>query len=140
MTNIEFLILDKEIMFHPLWLETYAITYRNMGVSGVALGIGGRENSVNKNKSANNLGAETVAFGVSGVDNVGAAALGVVQGFSEPLHHSGTANRPKTLHHNVVHQSRKRHFPRQKQPKRHRRINMTTYKQHSSDKQNKSKN
>lgn len=53
----------------------YAITYRNMGVSGATLGIGGWEDGVDKDKGANNFSTKSRTLGVAMVDFVGAATI-----------------------------------------------------------------
>ena len=48
--------------------------HRNMGVACVALRIGGGEDGVHEDESADNLRSESAAFGVAAVDDVRAAA------------------------------------------------------------------
>lgn len=99
-----------------------------MRISSVAFGIGGGENSVDKNEGADNLGTEAVTLGVTRGYNVSAAAFRVVQSFSEAFHHAGAADRPQTLHHHVEHRPSQRQLPRQEQPECHRRIDMPPYR------------
>ena len=58
---------------------------RNVGVPGVPLGVGGGEDGVDEDEGADDLGAEAVALGVAGRDDVGAAAGGLVQALLEAL-------------------------------------------------------
>ena len=48
--------------------------HQNMGVACIALRIGGGEDGVHEDESANNLRSESAAFGVAAVDDVRPAA------------------------------------------------------------------
>lgn len=99
----------------------------NVRISCVALGIGGREDGVDKNKGTNNLSAKTVAFGVTRGDEVGTAIVAAVEGFAlEALNNSSTANCSKALHYHIEYCPRQRQLPRQEQTECHCRVNVTT--------------
>lgn len=77
-------------------------TYRNVGVSGVSLGISGRENSVDKNKGANNLSSKAITLGVSMTHKICSAFVQLIACISlKALHHTSTTDGSKTLHDNV---------------------------------------
>uniref|UniRef100_A0A0E0DH10 Uncharacterized protein n=1 Tax=Oryza meridionalis TaxID=40149 RepID=A0A0E0DH10_9ORYZ len=70
-------------------------------VPGVPLGVGGGEDGVDEDEGADDLGAEAVALGVAGRDDVGAAAGGLVQALLEALDDAGAADGAEALHHHV---------------------------------------
>ncbi|KAB8096443.1 hypothetical protein EE612_024891, partial [Oryza sativa] len=74
---------------------------RNVGVPGVPLGVGGGEDGVDEDEGADDLGAEAVALGVAGRDDVGAAAGGLVQALLEALDDAGATDGAEALHHHV---------------------------------------
>lgn len=102
------------------------ITYRDMGVSGISLGIGGRENSVDQNKCSNNFSGQTNALAIAILKLVYSPVEVPKQSLLEPLHHPHTANGSQTLRHHVQQCPEQRHSPGQKQPKSHCWINVPT--------------
>jgi len=84
-----------------------------MGVSGTTLGISCREDSVDKNKSANNLSTKAITFGVTMSDHIGTTIMQLVVCFPvKSFHHTSTAYGTKALHHHVEHGPRQGQFPR----------------------------
>nr|GME06867.1 putative aquaporin [Ipomoea batatas] len=77
-------------------------TYRNMGVSGISLGVSGGEDSVNKNKSPNYLGAQTSAFAVPILQSVCPAAIPHIVSFLEGLHQPTSADGSQALRHHLT--------------------------------------
>lgn len=104
-----------------------ALNYRDMGISGITLGISGGENSVDKNKSANNLSSKPSSFAVSWPNGVGSAAEHFVLSFFKCLHHPSAAYGSQTLHYHVKHSSDKRQLSSQQQSECHRWVNMTPF-------------
>ena len=94
--------------------------YRDMGVSGVALGIGDGEDSVDQHERPDDLGTKASAVAVSGGELIGAAAVPVVVGILESFHQPNAAYGPQALDHHVHHRPYQRHLPRQEHPERHR--------------------
>jgi hypothetical protein len=72
--------------------------YRNVGISGISLGVGGRENSVDKHEGANNLGAKAITLGISGADGIGTTTKPLVLAFLEAFYYTSTADGSQTLH------------------------------------------
>lgn len=100
--------------------------YRNVGISGISLGIGGGEDSVDEHEGTNNLGSKASTRAIACLDGICTTTKHLVLLFLEALHHTGTADGSQTLHDYVKHRPRQRELPRQKQPKGHCRVNMTT--------------
>ena len=99
-----------------------------MRVSGVTFGIGGGENGVNKDESANNLSTKTITLGVTRGNKVGTTIQRTVFCFPlETLHHASATNSTQALHHDVENRPGQRQLPRQKQPKCHRRVYVSPY-------------
>jgi hypothetical protein len=65
------LLINYQGAFILLGREERWRAYRDMGVSGTPLGIRGREDSVDKNKSANNLSTKAITFGVTRTNHIG---------------------------------------------------------------------
>ena len=63
-----------------------------MRVSGISLGIGGGEDSVDENEGAYDLSAKATALGVARGHEVGTTELLHVDGLLEALHDAGTAD------------------------------------------------
>jgi len=95
-----------------------------MGVPGVPLGVGGGEDGVDEDEGADDLSAEAVALGVSGRDDVGAAAVAHVQPLLEPLDDAGAADGAQALHDDVEDSPGERQLPSQEQPEGHRRVDV----------------
>lgn len=72
-----------------------------MRISGISLGIGSRENSVHKNKSANNLSTKTITLGVSRIDGIGSTTKNLVLMSLEPLNHTCPTYGAQALHYHV---------------------------------------
>lgn len=68
-----------------------------MRVAGASLGISGGEDSVDKDKGADDLSAESDSFVVAVVEEVGSAAVAVVVRFLESLNKATPTYCPKTL-------------------------------------------
>lgn len=100
--------------------------YGDMGVAGGALGVGSGEDGVDEDEGADDLRAEAGALVVEDVEAVGAAAVAGVVGLLEALDEADAADGTQALRHHVHHRPDQRHLPRQEQPKRHRRVDMTT--------------
>ena len=96
-----------------------------MRISGVSLGIGGREDGVDEDEGADDLSAKAGALGVAIGDNVSTTALDLVDGGLETLDNTSTADGTQGLHHNVENCSGQRQFPRQEQAERHRRVDVS---------------
>jgi hypothetical protein len=102
-------------------------TYRDMRVSSVSLGIGGREDSVDKNKGTDYLRTKAITLGVSMVHNISSATLKLVVVASlETLHYTSTTDCTKALHDDVKHSPCQRELPCQKQPKGHSWVDVST--------------
>lgn len=72
-----------------------------MGITGVSLRISGGEDGVDENEGADDLSAESSAFVVAGLDEVGATAVPVVVCLLEALGESCTADCTCTLCYHV---------------------------------------
>lgn len=99
--------------------------YRNVGISGISLGVGGRENGVDEHEGANNLGSKAITLGISRADGIGTTTKPLVLVFLEALYHTSTADGSQTLHYYVKHRPRQRQLPCQEQPESHCRVDMT---------------
>lgn len=97
-----------------------------MRVSGASLGIGGGEDSVDKNEGSDDLRTQSGAYVVAVCEGVGAAAEPVVERFLESLHQTHSADGAKALSHHVHHGSHQRHLPGQEQTESHCRVYVTT--------------
>lgn len=97
-----------------------------MRVSGVSLGISSRKDSVNKDKSANNLSTKTITLGVAMVHRISSTTQHLITVLFESLHNSSTTDCTKALHHYVENSSCKRQFPCQKQTKSHSWVYMSS--------------
>lgn len=98
--------------------------YRDMGVAGRALGVGGGEDGVDEDEGADYLGAESDAVAVAVGDDVDAAAVAVVGVLHEGLDEADAGDGAQTLRHHVPQRPDQRHLPRQEQPERHRRVDV----------------
>ena len=87
--------------------------YRDMGVSGAPLGIGGREDGVDEDKGSDDLCSQTGTLIVAGGEHVGAAPGVVVVGVLDCLDQAPAAYGPQALSHQVHHRPDQRHLPRQ---------------------------
>lgn len=72
-------------------------SYRDMGISGTSFGISGREDSVDKNKSSNNLCGQTNSGVVTRLKFICSAAVFLKVTFLDCLHQSNTTYCSKTL-------------------------------------------
>ena len=98
-----------------------------MRVSGVSLGISSREDSVDKDKSANNLSSKAITLGVAMVHNVGSTTIALIKGWSKTLHNPSSTDSSKALHDYVKHCPCKGQLPCQKEPKGHSWVYVSTY-------------
>lgn len=122
--------LGVERRRNPWWSEKgrRRKTYRDVRITRASLGISSREDSVNKNKSSNNLSTKSCSPTVTRINGVGSAAVVVIIMLHKSLNQPNADDGSGALRHHVPHRSNQWHFPREKQPECHRRINMTTYK------------
>ncbi|WVZ18047.1 hypothetical protein V8G54_005369 [Vigna mungo] len=97
-----------------------------MRVTRASLGVGGRENGVDKHKCAYNLGTESSAFGVARTDGVGTAAEGVVGVLHEGLDQPDAADSTKALCYNVENSTDERDLARQEKAKSDRWVYVST--------------
>ena len=88
--------------------------YRDMGVSGAPLGIGGREDGVDEDEGSDDLCSQTGTLVVAGGEHVGATPVAVVVGALECLDQGHAAYGSQALSHDVHHRPDQRHLPRQK--------------------------
>lgn len=100
--------MEQRLVAHAQKERKRKIAYRDVGVSGVALGIGGGEDGVDKDEGADDLSAEAIALGVARGDNVGTAAPHLVLTLLEALHDTRAADGTKALHNHVEHRPRQR--------------------------------
>ena len=100
--------------------------YRDVRVSGVSLGIRGREDSVDKNKGANDLSTKAIALGVAMAHKVGSTTIGLVQVLLEALHHTSSTDGPKALHDDVEQSSCEGELPCQKESEGHSWVDVST--------------
>ncbi|BAT01305.1 Os07g0448600, partial [Oryza sativa Japonica Group] len=98
--------------------------HRDMGVAGVALGVGGGEDGVHEHEGADDLGGEAGALGVAGGELVGAAAVPVVERALEPLDERDAADGAEALRHDVEDGADQGHLARQEEAERHRRVDV----------------
>ena len=94
-------------------------TYRDMGVSCIPLGISCRENSVDKNKGADNFSCQTGSSAVSFREAVGSSSILIVVRLLECLHQSTSTDGSQTLSNHVQYGSDQGHLPSQEKPKGH---------------------
>nr|AFK33806.1 unknown [Medicago truncatula] len=93
---------------------------RNVRVSCISLGISGREDSVDKNKSTNNLSSKTITLGVTRIHNICSTFVQLITSITfKALHYAGTTDSPKTLHYYVEYCSCQGQLPSQKQTECH---------------------
>ena len=84
-----------------------------MRISGVSLGISGREDSVNKNKGSNNLSTKTITLGVAVSNNIGSTTQPLVVLWTfESLDNTSTTDGTKALHDHVEDSSCQGKLPR----------------------------
>ena len=97
-----------------------------MRVSGTSLGISCREDSVNKDKGANDLSTKAITLGVAMVHNVGSTTQNLVIVLVEALYNTSTTDGTKALHDYVEKSSCEGELPCQKQTKSHSWVDMST--------------
>ena len=97
-----------------------------MGVAGAPLGIGGREDGVDKDKSPDDLGTEAVSLGIAMGDNIGTTTVCLVERWLEALHDTSTADGAQALHYHVVHEARQAYLAGQEQAPCHSRVDVPT--------------
>jgi hypothetical protein len=90
---------SKEMLFTMYIAKSN--TYWYVGVTSIALSVSSRENSVYKDKGANNLSTQSISFGVSRSHDIGPTTISIVDALLEALHDSSTANCSKALHDHV---------------------------------------
>lgn len=93
----------------------------------MALGVSGREDSVDEDERANDLGAESSSLGVARSNQVSSTAERVVVVLHESLDEPNTGDCTETLSHHVSHRSNQRNLSRQEQSERHGRVNVATF-------------
>lgn len=98
----------------------------DMRVTSASLGVGSRENGVDKDESADDLRTQSTAFVVASADGVSTAAEGVVGVLHEGLHQPDTADSTQTLRYHVEQGTNERHLAGQEQAKSHRRVDVST--------------
>lgn len=99
-------------------------TNRDMGVTGVALGIRGGEDGVHQHERADDLRGQARADAVARRQRVRSAAIVHVERVLEPLHQADAADGPQALRHYVRQRPRQRDLTRQQQAQRHRRVDV----------------
>ena len=97
-----------------------------MGVAGAPLGIGGREDGVDKDKSPNDLSTEAISLRIAMLDNIGATTLYLIEPWLEGLHDTGTADGTQALHYHVVHEARQAYLAGQEQAPCDSRVDVPT--------------
>lgn len=102
------------------------LTYRNMGVPSVALGVSCREDSVDKDEGADNLRTEAGALAVAVSERVGAATVTLVVGSLEGLHEAAPTDCTEALCHHVQDGSHQGNLAGQEQPECNRRVYVPT--------------
>jgi len=68
-----------------------------MGVTGIALGVCGREHSVHKHEGSDDLSGESGAKAVSGMNEIGATAVVLIERPLKALHKPRTADCSQAL-------------------------------------------
>ena len=86
-----------------------------MGVTGVALGVGGGEDSVDEHEGADDLGGESGALGVAVAEPVGAAAVAHVEGALESLDEPHAADGAQALRDDVEQRAHQGDLARQEE-------------------------
>lgn len=104
----------------------YGDTYRDVRVTGTALGVSGGEDGVDEHKGSDDLSTKSSALAVPQGNGVGPTSLRVVVVLHEGLHQPNSTDRTQALRYHVRHRPDQRNLPSQKQPERHRRIYVTT--------------
>lgn len=102
------------------------LTYRNMGVSGVPLGVSCREDGVDKDKSSDDLSAEANALVVARSQLICATAVQIIERGLEGLHQPHAADCTQALSYYVQERPHQRHLPRQEESESHRRVDVST--------------
>jgi len=97
-----------------------------VGVTGIALGVGGREDGVDEHEGADDLGGEAGALGVAVAELVGAAAVAHVVGALEALDEPHAADGAQALRDDVEQRADQGHLPRQEQTEGHGRVDVPT--------------
>ena len=97
-----------------------------MGVAGIALGVGGREDGVDEHEGADDLGSEPCAGGVLGTDPVGAAAVARVESALESLDERDAADGAEALRGHVQDRAHQGHLARQEEAESDGRVDVAT--------------
>lgn len=91
-----------------------------MGVSGIPLGVGGREDGGDKGEGPDDLSSsQASALAVAVSQLIGTATVAGVVGLLERLHKHASTDGPRTLSHHVDHGPDQGYLPSQEQPKCH---------------------
>ncbi len=107
-------------------------TYRYEGITGIALGISGREHGVHQHESANDFSTQSSTYSVTRLHMVGPSTILLVEWFLEALNQSCTADGTQALRNYVCQSSVKRHLPCQEQPKCYSWVDVPTCSSSSS--------
>jgi len=99
-----------------------------MRISGIPLGISGREDSVYQNKGANDLSTQSSTCTVPISEGISPTTILVVVRLLEGLHQPNSTDSPQALSHHVHDGSDQRHLASQEQPKCHCWVNVTPCK------------
>jgi len=99
-----------------------------MGISGIPLGISGREDSVDQNKGANDLSTQSSTRAVPISQGISPTTIPVVVRLLEGLDQPNSTDSSQALSHHVHDSSDQRHLAGQKQPKCYRWVNVTPCK------------
>lgn len=97
-----------------------------MRVTRAPLGVGGREDGVDKHKGADNLSAESCAVAVTSSDRVGTTAERVEVGTLEGLDQPNSGDSSQALGYDVRHGPDERDLTGQEKPESHSRVNVAT--------------
>ncbi|KAJ0908626.1 hypothetical protein HanRHA438_Chr07g0312501 [Helianthus annuus] len=109
------------------FLVIISSTYRDMGISCISLGISGREDGVNEDKCANDFSTQTSAFAVAICELIGTTAISIVVSLLESFNQTATTYGTQALSHDVHERPWECHLSSQKQPKCHRRVNVSSW-------------
>ena len=101
--------------------------YRHVGVAGAALGVSGREDSVDKDEGADDLSGKASSLGVVGVQLVGSASIANVVSLLEAFDEGATTDCTQTPRDHVQKSTDQRYLSGEEQTKGHRGVNVTAW-------------
>lgn len=115
-----------QLLIQDLYNLLLISTHRYMRITGVPLGVSSGEHGVHQDKSAHDLSAQAISFGVAMGHGVCPPAGILVEVGLKAFHDPGSTHGPQALAYHIEQCPVQRHLSRQEQPERHSRVDVSS--------------